>query len=60
MQYPAKRVALESELTGRRLQLAQLQHGERIADIAHDRQTAQVGNGLAQQVEPLSGKIDRQ
>ena len=55
-----KRLELESERTGRRLQLAQLQHGERIADVAHDRQAAQVGNGLAQQVEPLAGKIGRQ
>ena len=36
-----KRVELESEHTGRRLQLAQLQHDGRITDIAHDRQTAQ-------------------
>jgi len=54
-----KRVELESKQRGRRLQLAQLQHDGRIADIAHDRQALQVGNGLAQQVEPLSGKIDR-
>jgi len=55
-----KRVELESEQGGRRLQLAQLQHCEWIADIAHDRQAVQVGNGFTQQVEPLSGKIDRQ
>jgi hypothetical protein len=54
-----KPVDLEAELSGRRLQLAQFQHGERIADIAHDGQTAEAGNGLAQKVEPLAGKIER-
>ena len=49
---------LQAKHTGRRLQRAQLQHDDRIPDIAHDRQSAQVGNGLAHQHEPLSGKVD--
>jgi hypothetical protein len=28
-----------------------------IADIAHDRQTAETGDGLAQKLEPLAGKV---
>jgi hypothetical protein len=50
---------LKAELAGRRLQFAQLQHDGRIADITHDRQPAETGDGLTQQGEPLAGEIDR-
>jgi hypothetical protein len=41
-------VGLETKPAGRCLNLAQLQHGERIANIAYDRQTAETGDDLAQ------------
>jgi hypothetical protein len=53
-------VDFETEPAGRRLNLAQLQYGEGIADIAHDRQTAETGDDLAQKFEPLAGKFGRQ
>jgi hypothetical protein len=55
-----KRVELESERTGRRLQLAQLQHSERITDVAHDRQLAEIWDNLAQEFESFASKIGRQ
>ena len=39
------------------LNLAQLQHGEGIIDIGHDRQPAQAGNDLAQKFEPLASRV---
>ena len=48
---------LEAERAGRRLNLAHLQHGGGIADIGHDRQPAQTGDNLAQEFEPLAGRI---
>ena len=54
---------LEAERAGRCLNLAHLQHGVGIADIGHDRQPAKTGDNLAQEFEPLAGKIgllDRQ
>ena len=50
---------VEAERAGRCLNLAHLQHGDGIADIGHDRQTAQTGDNLAQEFEPLAGKIGR-
>ena len=55
-----KRVDFQAERAGRRLDLTQLQHGERIADIAHDRETAQTGDDLTQKLEPLTSKIGPQ
>ena len=37
----------ETERAGYRLDLSQLQHGERVTDIAQDRETAQARNDLA-------------
>ena len=49
----------EAERAGRGLDLAHLQHGCGIADIGHDRQPAEAGDNLAQEFEPLAGKIGR-
>src|SRR4029077_12002633 len=50
----------KTERAGCRSSLAQLLHDEGIADIAHDRQTAETGDDLTQKLEPLAGKISRQ
>src|SRR5262249_3176276 len=47
----------DPELARCRLRLFDLQHAERIPDIAHDRQTAETGNNLAQEFKPLAGEI---
>jgi hypothetical protein len=41
------------------MNFAKLHHDERIADIAHDRQTAKAGDDLAQKFKPLAGNIGR-
>src|SRR5262249_788450 len=55
-----KRVELESERTGRRLQLAQFQHSERITDVAHERQPAAFWDNLGQGFESFASKSGRQ
>ena len=53
----------EAELAGRCLNLAHLQRGGGIADIGDDRQSAQTGDNLAQEFDPLAsefGRLDRQ
>src|SRR5262249_20522890 len=49
----------ETDLAGRCLNLAHLQRGERIVDVAHDRQAPETGNDLAQELDPLAGKLVR-
>src|SRR5215471_9685196 len=49
----------ETERAGCGLNLAQLQHGERVVDIAQDREMAQARNDLSQQLDPLAGKVAR-
>ena len=49
----------ETERTGSGLNLAELQHGEGVVDIAKDRETSQARNDLAQELDPLAGKIAR-
>jgi hypothetical protein len=44
---------------GGRLSLAQLQHGEGIIEIGQDRHPAQTWNNLAQDFDPLAGKLVR-
>ncbi len=54
---------LKAERAGCCLNLAHLQHGDGTADIGQNRQSAKTGNNLAQNFEPLAGKIgllDRQ
>jgi hypothetical protein len=48
---------LETEFAGRSLNLAQLDYGEGITDISQNRHSAQTWNNLAQQFEPLAGKL---
>ena len=52
-------VDIETERAGCRLNLGQLQYGERVADIAQDRETAQARNNLAQELDSLAGKLIR-
>ncbi len=52
-------IEFETERAGRRLSLAQLHHGEGITDISQDRHSAETWNNLAQQFEPLTGKVVR-
>jgi hypothetical protein len=52
-------IEFEIERAGRRLSLAQLQHGEGIIDIGQDRHSAQTWNNLAQDFDPLAGKLVR-
>src|SRR5262249_14747808 len=47
----------ETERAGRGLSLAHFQHGGGIIDIGQNRQTAQPGDNLAQELEPFAGKI---
>jgi len=47
----------EAERAGRRLSLAQLQHGEGITDVGQDRQPTETGDNLAQELDPLAGNI---
>ena len=55
-----ERISLETKPPGRRLNLAHLQHGEGITDIADGRQPAETRNSLAQKFELLASKIRRQ
>src|SRR5229473_5125258 len=48
---------VETKRAGRAPNLGHFQHGQMIADIAHDRQTAETGDELAQKLEPLAGKV---
>ena len=50
---------IESERTCGCLNLTHLQHDLGIADIAHDCQSAETGDDLAQKLDPLAGKIGR-
>src|SRR5262245_55797254 len=48
---------IEANRAGRGLSFAHFQHRGGIAGIGHDRQMAQTGDNLAQEFEPLAGKI---
>ena len=50
---------VESEGAGSRLHLADLVHGTGVARIGNDGQPAQIGNELAQYIQPLAGEIGR-
>src|SRR6516165_9593826 len=48
---------IEANRAGRGLSFAHFQHRGGIVGIGHDRQMAQTGDNLAQEFEPLAGKI---
>src|SRR5262245_27715538 len=52
-------VVFGTERDGCSLNLRQHQYGERLADIAQDRETAQARNNLAQELDSLAGKLIR-
>ena len=49
----------QAELAGCCLGLAHFHYGGGIADIAHDRQPAQIGDNLPQQFEALGASVER-
>src|SRR5262249_32883127 len=54
-----ERIKFETEHAGRRLSFAQFHYGEGITDISQDRHSAQTWNNLAQDFDPLAGKLVR-
>ena len=48
---------VEAELVGRDLNLIHIQHGSGIADIGHDRQSAEIRKNLAQELESLASRV---
>src|SRR5262249_5311008 len=50
---------LEPECLGNCLHLTHLQHRGGIANIGHDRQSAETGDNLAQELDSLADKIDK-
>src|SRR5215469_5357990 len=52
-----QRANLEAEQGGRVLELSHLEDSKVIADVSHERQTAQMRDHFAQKLQPLAGEI---